>query len=113
MERKQNNLVSIGEAFGGLDRPVKAIQESSPQARRHFTRFDQMDQLAWARGAARVEENQARLAGVELLDRSGRPDPAPFNPDHRAAQSSPATKLISPFPALRGPSAAFPRRVGL
>ena len=51
MERKQNNLVSIGEAFGG----------------RHFTRFDQVDQLAWARGAARVEENQARLAGVELL----------------------------------------------
>ena len=48
MERKQNNLVSIGEAFGGLDRPVKAIRESSPQARRHFTRFDQVDQLAWA-----------------------------------------------------------------
>ena len=48
MEREQNNLVSIGEAFGGLDRPVKAIRESSPQARRHFTRFDQVDQLAWA-----------------------------------------------------------------
>ena len=48
MEREQNNLVSIGEAFGGLDRPVKTIRESAPQARHHFTLSDQVDQLAEA-----------------------------------------------------------------
>ena len=48
MEREQNNLVSIGEAFGGLDRPVKTIRESAPQASHHFTLSDQVDQLAEA-----------------------------------------------------------------
>ena len=46
----------------------------------------------------RVEEDQAGLAGPELLDGSGRPDPAPFDADDRAAQSRPARELISPFP---------------
>ena len=62
----------------------------------------------------RTEEDQAGLAGVELLDGSGRPDPVPLNPNHRAAQSRPANKLGSPVP---GPSAARQRplrvRVGL
>ena len=49
------------------------------------------------RGAARVEEDQAGLAGVNLHHGSGRPDPASFDPNHRAAQSRPANKLGSPF----------------
>ena len=48
----------------------------------------------------RTEEDQAGLAGVELLDGSGRPDPVPLNPNHRAAQSRPVNKLGSPFPGL-------------
>ena len=47
MNRKQG-LVPIGEVFGGLDGPVKAIREASPQARHHFTQADQVDQLVWA-----------------------------------------------------------------
>ena len=48
MERKRGGLVPIGEAFSGLDRPVKTIRESAHQALHHCTRFDQVDQLAWA-----------------------------------------------------------------
>ena len=48
MQRKRDGLVPIGEAFGGLGGPVKAIRESSPQAIHHFTRFDQVDQLVGA-----------------------------------------------------------------
>ena len=33
---------------GGLDGPVKAIREASPQALHHFTRFDQVNQLVSA-----------------------------------------------------------------
>ena len=45
MQRKRDGLVPIGEAFGGLDGPVKAIREASLQARHHFTRADQVHQL--------------------------------------------------------------------
>ena len=40
MQRKQDGLVPIREAFGGPDGPVKA-----PQARHHFTQADQVHQL--------------------------------------------------------------------
>ena len=50
-----------------------------------------------AQGSARVKEDQVSLAGVELLDGSGRLDPASLDPGHRAAQSRSANKLISPF----------------
>ena len=48
MQRQRGELVPIGEAFGDLDGPVKAIREASPQALRHFTRFDQVNQLVAA-----------------------------------------------------------------
>ena len=49
-----------------------------------------------AQGSARVEENQAGLAGVELLDRSGLPDPASLDTRHPAFGSSPGSKLTAP-----------------
>ena len=48
MQRQRGELVPIGEVIGGLDGPVKAIREASPQARHHFTRFDQVNQLVRA-----------------------------------------------------------------
>ena len=57
-------------------------------------------------GSARVEEDQDGLAGVNLHHGSGRPDPASFDPGHRAGRTSPTHKLIPRFPALSGPSAA-------
>ena len=46
MARKRNGLVPAGEASGSLDGPVKAIRETSPQARHHFTQADQVNQQA-------------------------------------------------------------------
>ena len=48
MQRQRGGLVPIGEAFGGLDGPVKAIREASPQASHHFTQADQVNQLVGA-----------------------------------------------------------------
>ena len=48
MQRKRGELVPIGEVVADLDGPVKAIREASPQARHHFTRFDQVHQLVLA-----------------------------------------------------------------
>ena len=48
MERKQDNLLPIGEALAGLDGPVKTLAKSSPQARHHFTQADQVNQLVRA-----------------------------------------------------------------
>ena len=56
-------------------------------------------------GAAGVEEDQDGLAGFELRDGQGRPDPVSLDTGHHAAQPSPTNKLISPFPGpLSGPS---------
>ena len=38
MRRRRDGLIPIGEVFGGLDGPVKALREASPQAAHHFTR---------------------------------------------------------------------------
>ena len=48
MQRKHGELAPIGQAFGGLDGPEKAIRDTSPQARHHFTQADQVNQLVSA-----------------------------------------------------------------
>ena len=48
MQRKRDGLVPIGEVFGGLAGPVKAIRAASPQARHHFTQADQVNLLVSA-----------------------------------------------------------------
>ena len=46
MQRQRGELVPIGNAISGLDdAPRLAIREESPQARHHFTRADQVNQL--------------------------------------------------------------------
>ena len=42
MQRKQDGLVPIGEALSGLDGPVKASCEASPQAVHHLVQVDQI-----------------------------------------------------------------------
>ena len=51
------------------------------------------------------ELKKIKLAWPELnyTTAPGLSDPAPFNPDHRTAQSRAARKLISPFPASQRP----------
>ena len=40
MARKRNGLIPAGKTSGGLDRPVKAIHDTSPPAQRGFTQAD-------------------------------------------------------------------------
>ena len=70
MQRKQDRLVSIGEAFGGLDGPVKALAKISPQARHHFTQADQVNQLVSANEADPDLGFMARLLALCSLPRS-------------------------------------------
>ena len=56
MQRQRGELVPIGEVVSGLDDgPVKSIREASPQARHHFTRFDQVNQLVGGMSRSGVE----------------------------------------------------------
>ena len=48
MQRQRGELVPIGEVVGGLDGPVKAIRDATPQSRHHFTLADQVNQLVSA-----------------------------------------------------------------
>ena len=70
MQRKRNGLVPIGDALADLDGPVKAIREASPQARHHFTRFDQVNQLVEASEADPDLGFMARLMALCSLPRS-------------------------------------------
>ena len=71
MKRKQQNgLVPIGEVFGGLDGPVKAIRDASPQARHHFTQADQVNQLVTASEADPDLGFMARMMALCSLPRS-------------------------------------------
>ena len=45
MQSKQGLLLAA-EVLSGLDGPVKAIREATPQALHHFTQADQVNQLA-------------------------------------------------------------------
>ena len=70
MERKQNNLVPIGEAFSGLDRPEKTIRESAHQALHHFTQAVQVDELVGASEADPDLGFMARLMALCSLPRT-------------------------------------------
>ena len=64
MARKRNGLVPVGEVFGGLDGPVKAHRDTSPQARHHFTQADQVHQLV---GASEADPDLGFMARTMAL----------------------------------------------
>ena len=70
MEGKQNGLLPIREAFGGLGGPVKALRDASPQARHHFTRVDQVHQLVTASEADPDLGFMARMMALCSLPRT-------------------------------------------
>ncbi len=61
MQRQRGELVPIGDALADLGGPVKAIRDASPQARHHFTRFDQVNQLV---SASEAEPSPRWIASV-------------------------------------------------
>ena len=68
--RQHGELVPIGEVVADLDGPVKAIREASPQARHHFTRFDQVNQLVAASEADPDRGFMARMMALCSLPRT-------------------------------------------
>ena len=70
MQRQRGELVPIGEAFGGLDGPVKAIRDASPQARHSFTVADQVHQLVSASEADPERGFMARTMALCSLPRT-------------------------------------------
>ena len=71
MQRQHGGeLVPAAEVLSGLDGPVKAIAKSSPQARRGFTSFDQVNQLVSASEADPDRGFMARLLALCSLPRT-------------------------------------------
>ena len=70
MERKQDGLVLTGKGLPSLDGPVKSIRNASPQTLRHFTRFDQVNQLVGASEADPDLGFMARMLALCSLPRT-------------------------------------------
>ena len=91
MQRKRGELVPIGDALADLGGPVKAIREATPQARHHFTRADQVNQLVGASEADPDLGFMARLMALCSLPRT--------NPGNRLQYKRVNGRVDSP-PAL-------------
>ena len=70
MQRKQDDLVPIGDALSGLNGPEKAIRDATPQAAHHFTLADQVNQLVSASEADPDRGFMARTMALCSLPRS-------------------------------------------
>ena len=63
-QRQRGELVPIGDALDDLGGPVKALRETSPQARHHFTRADQVNRLV---GASEADPDRGFMARTMAL----------------------------------------------
>ena len=70
MQRQRGELVPVGEVIADLPGPVKSIAKISPQVRRGFTRFDQVNQLVEAREADADLGFMARMMALCSLPRT-------------------------------------------
>ena len=70
MERQRGELVPIGKVVSGLDGPVQAIRDATPQSLHHFTQADQVNQLAAAREADPDRGFMARMMALCSLPRT-------------------------------------------
>ena len=68
--QSKEGLLPAAEVLSGLDGPVKAIREASPQALHHYTRFDQVNQLVGASEADSDLGFMARLLALCSLPRT-------------------------------------------
>ena len=70
MQRQHGSLVPVAEVVSGLNGPVKAIRDTSPQALHHFTQADQVHQLVSASEADPNLGFMARLMALCCLPRT-------------------------------------------
>ena len=69
MARKQGDLIPVGEALAYLPGSVQALIPSRP-TQRHFTRFDQVNQLVSASEADAERGFMARMMALCSLPRT-------------------------------------------
>ena len=104
MQRQRGELVPIGEAFGVLGGPVKAIRDASPQTRRGFTVADQVHQLVSASEADPDLGFMARTMALCSLPRT--------NPGNRLLYkrvNGPFTLYMQAGPEYKLPFGHLPR----
>ena len=106
MQRKRDGLVPIGEAFGDLGGPVKAIRESSPQALHHFTQADQVNQLVGASEADPDRGFMARMMALCSLPRTN-----PGNRHRYVRRNGPYTLIMYSSGETKLPFGNFPRLI--
>ena len=104
MQRKSDGWTSIRGSFSGLDDPVKALREASPQAVRHFTQADQFDQLVWASEADSEMGFMARVMALCSLPRTN-----PGNQLRYVRRNGPYTLVMSAGGLNKLPFGNLPR----
>ena len=104
MQRQRGGSVPIGEVIGGLDGPVKAIREASPQARHHFTLADQVNQLVSASEADPDLGFMARMMALCSLPRTN-----PGNRIRYTRQNGPYTLYMTAGGGNKLPFGNLPR----
>ena len=104
MQRQHSELVPVAEVIADLDGPVKAIREASPQARHHFTRFDQVNQLVAASEADPDRGFMARMMALCSLPRTN-----PGNRIRYTRQNGPYTLYMTAGGGNKLPFGNLPR----
>ena len=106
MARQRGELVPIGEVFGGLDGPVKALREATPQAVHHFTLADQVKQLVSASETDADLGFMARLLALCSLPRTN-----PGNRIRYVRRNGPFTLYMTAGGGNKLPFGNFPRLI--
>ena len=88
MQRQRGELVPIGDALSGMGGPVKAIHDATPQARHHFTRADQVNQLVTASETTPDLGFMARMMALCSLPRTSPGNRSPATSCWRQKQSN-------------------------
>ena len=104
MQCQRDELVPVAEVLSGLDGPVAAIRDTSPQALHHFTRFDQVNQLVSASEAAPDLGFMARLMTLCSLPRTN-----PGNRHQYKRQNGPYRLILSRTGEYKLPFGTLPR----
>ena len=103
MQSKRGELIPVGKIIGGLGGPVKAIRDASPQALRHFTRFDQVNQLV---SASEADPDLGFMARMMAL--CSCPAPTPAIASSTSASTGRTSSSCSQAERPNSPMATFP-----
>ena len=106
MKRQRSELVPVGDALAYLGGPVKAIRDASPQARHHFTRFDQVNQLVSASESDPDLGFMARTMALCSLPRTN-----PGNRSKYVRRNGPYTLVMSTNGLYKLPFGNLPRLI--